>query len=97
MPPTNTIGVLAGDDHPVLREGLATMIASQDDMTVVGEAATGKEAIALFDAHRPDIALMDLRLPDIHGIDAIRAIRERHPEARIIVLTTYIGGRRQGK
>jgi DNA-binding NarL/FixJ family response regulator len=91
MPESKKISILAVDDHPVLREGLATMIGSQEDMVLVAEASTGKEAIRMFELHHPDITLMDLRLPDMHGIDAIRSIRDTDPHARIIVLTTYLG------
>ncbi|HEV7442567.1 MAG TPA: response regulator transcription factor [Steroidobacteraceae bacterium] len=79
------------DDHPLLREGIAAVIEGQPDMTLVAEATNGHEAIESFREHRPDVALMDLRMPDMNGIEAIRAIRTEFPTARIIVLTTYAG------
>jgi DNA-binding NarL/FixJ family response regulator len=83
--------ILIVDDHPVLRDGLVAMIESQPDLEVVGEAGTGQQAIALFEEHLPDITLLDLGLPDIHGVEVIKTLRETHPDARIIVLTTYLG------
>jgi DNA-binding NarL/FixJ family response regulator len=85
------IRILIVDDHPVLRDGLVAMIESQPDLEVAAEAGTGKQAIALFEECLPDITLMDLGLPDIHGVDVIKTIRGTHPDARIIVLTTYLG------
>lgn len=79
------------DDHPLLREGIATIINSQSDMVMVSQASGGNEAIKYYREHRPDITLMDLRLPDLSGIDAMIAIRAEFPEARIIMLTTFEG------
>ncbi|HEV3277812.1 MAG TPA: response regulator transcription factor [Terriglobia bacterium] len=88
---SSRIRILIVDDHPVLRDGLVAMIESQPDLEVAAEAGTGKQAIALFEECLPDITLMDLGLPDIHGVDVIKTIRGTHPDARIIVLTTYLG------
>jgi len=85
------IRILAVDDHPVVRRGIAAMIATQPDMVLVAEATNGREAIQQFRAHRPDIALMDLQMPEMSGLDAVSAIRGEFPDARIIVLTTYAG------
>jgi DNA-binding NarL/FixJ family response regulator len=83
--------ILTVDDHPLLREGMGTILNSQPDMSVVGEAASGKEAIEAFRKLRPDITLMDLRLPDITGIEVLIAILGEFSDARIIMLTTFQG------
>jgi DNA-binding NarL/FixJ family response regulator len=85
------IRVLCVDDHPVVRQGIAGLVSLQPDMTLVAEAGNGREAIELFRAHRPDITLMDLQMPQMSGFDAISAIRGEFPDARVIVLTTYAG------
>jgi DNA-binding NarL/FixJ family response regulator len=87
----NAIRILTVDDHPLLREGIAAVLASEQDMTLVAEAADGREAVEQFRAHRPDVTLMDVQMPEVNGIDAIVKIREEFPDARIIVLTTYTG------
>ncbi len=85
------IRILSVDDHPMLRQGIAGLVALQSDMTLVAEAANGREAMLQFRAHHPDVTLMDLQMPEMNGLDAIIAIRGEFPEARIIVLTTYAG------
>ena len=85
------IRVLCVDDHPLLRVGIAAIISNQPDMLLLAQASTGCEAIQKYREHQPDVTLMDLRLPDMSGIDSLIAIRAEFPEARIIVLTTYEG------
>jgi DNA-binding NarL/FixJ family response regulator len=85
------IRILVADDHPIVREGLRGLIAVQPDIAVVAEASNGREAIQQFRIHRPDVTVMDLQMPEMDGVDAVFAIRDEFPGARIIVLTTYAG------
>lgn len=88
---TSSIRILLADDHPIVRDGLAAVIEDQPDMTVVAQAATGDGAAALALQLRPDVVLMDLRMPGMGGVNAIRALRAQWPQARVVVLTTYDG------
>ncbi len=88
---TSPIRILAVDDHPIVRQGIVGLVTIQPDMTLVGEASDGREAIQLYRMHRPDVTLMDLQMPGMNGVDALIAIRNEFPEAKIIVLTTYAG------
>ena len=91
MKAPKAIRILIADDHPIVREGLAALLNRATDMEVVAEASNGREALKQFLRCRPDIVLVDLRMPEMDGVDAILAIRERAPDARVIVLTTYDG------
>jgi DNA-binding NarL/FixJ family response regulator len=91
MSNASTIRVFSVDDHPLLREGIATLVNSQPDMKLIAQASTGTEAVQVFKQHEPDVTLLDLRLPDMSGIDTLIAIRTAFPEARIIMLTTFEG------
>ena len=85
------IRILAVDDHPIVRQGIAGLVGVQPDMCLVGEASNGREAIQQFRMHHPDVTLMDLQMPEMNGLDALIAIRNEFPDARVIVLTTYAG------
>jgi DNA-binding NarL/FixJ family response regulator len=89
--PGTVIRILSVDDHPIVREGIGALLANQPDMSLVAEAATGKEAIEQYRRFQPNVTLIDLQMPGMSGIDAIAAIRAEDPKARIIVLTTYAG------
>jgi two-component system, NarL family, response regulator len=88
---SSQIRVLAVDDHPLVREGIAGLVGVQPDMTLVAGAANGREAIQQFRTHRSDVTLMDLQMPEMNGLDALIAIRTEFPDAKVIVLTTYEG------
>ena len=88
---SHAIRILTVDDHPLLRDGIAGLIADESDMLLAGEAANGREAIEQFRRLHPDVTLMDLQMPEMNGLDALTAIRAEFPDARIIVLTTYTG------
>jgi DNA-binding NarL/FixJ family response regulator len=90
-PDLSPIRVLTVDDHPLVREGIAGLVRIQPDMTLVAEAANGRDAIQQFRTHHPDVTLMDLQMPEMNGLDALIAIRTEFPEARVIMLTTYEG------
>jgi len=87
----SAIRILVVDDHPVVRQGVAGLVGGQPDMSIVGQASNGREAIQQFRAHHPDVVLLDLQMPEMNGLDALMAIRDEAPEARIIMLTTYAG------
>jgi len=89
MKKTDRVSILIADDHPVVREGLVALINRRPDMVVVAEASNGREAVEQFLRHRPDVALLDLRMPEMDGVEAIAAIRQKIPTARLIVLTTF--------
>src|SRR4249920_2470221 len=85
------IRILAVDDHALVREGIAVLVGTQPDMSLVAEASNGREAIQQFRTHRPDVTLMDLQMPEMNGLDALIAIRAEFPDAKVIMLTTYEG------
>jgi DNA-binding NarL/FixJ family response regulator len=87
----NPIRILVVDDHPIVRQGVVGLVGGQPDMTIIAQASNGREAIQQFRTHHPDIVLMDMQMPEMNGLDALMAIRDEAPEARIIVLTTYTG------
>lgn len=90
-PAKETIRVMTADDHPVVRAGLSALLANESDLELVAEARDGGEALEMYEAHKPDVVLMDLRMPGIDGVDAIERIRGSHPDARIVALTSYEG------
>ncbi len=86
-----SIRIMTVDDHPLLRQGIATLIEAEPDMELVAEAGDGEEAIAQFRAHRPDVTLMDLQMPNVNGVEAISRIKSEFPDAKVLILSTYAG------
>ena len=91
MSDSSRIRILAVDDHPLVREGIAALVRAQPDIVLVGEASNGRDALQQFRTHRPDVTLMDLQMPEMNGVDALIAIRNEFADAKVIVLTTYAG------
>jgi two-component system, NarL family, response regulator len=91
LDPSRNIRILSVDDHELVRKGIAAILATENDLVLVAQASEGREAVKLFRVHRPDVTLMDLRLPDSNGIDVTREIRREFPDARVIALTSYDG------
>jgi DNA-binding NarL/FixJ family response regulator len=91
MGASSKIKVLCADDHPLMRDGIASALRAQSDMEMIAEASNGREAVKAFRQHRPDVTLMDLRMPEMNGIDATAAILQEFPHARVVILTTYPG------
>jgi DNA-binding NarL/FixJ family response regulator len=91
MGTSSKIKVLCADDHPLMRDGIASALHAQSDMEMIAKASNGREALTAFRQHRPDVTLMDLRMPEMNGIDATAAILQEFPHARVVILTTYPG------
>jgi len=90
-PSTDPIRVLCADDHPLVRKGIASLLANETDIVLVGEASNGREAVEMFRALKPDVTLMDLRMPELDGVAALKQIRQEQPDAKVIALTSYDG------
>lgn len=90
-PQAKSISVILADDHPVVRDGLAAIVNQQADMAVVAEACDGEEAVALYSQHKPDVMVLDLRMPKLDGVAVVQRVLEAHPKARLLIMTTYDG------
>src|SRR6187401_1663144 len=89
--PARKISVILADDHPVVRDGLVAIVNQQPDMQVVAEASDGEEAMALYEQHLPDVMVLDLRMPKRDGVSVVQNVMERHPKARLLIMTTFDG------